>query len=268
MNLSDRIKLYLLVFFLGTFFPLSAYAQNFSYNVSFFGVDDSEVLNAIKDVSQVVQLKKRPPASVNALRYRLQRDIPEMIRVLHAYSYYDASITTDIQGEIGKVRVLVFIHPGSPYLLSDFNISHDPCLFRNRPKLPNVPLSKLDISIGDPATSMEIVKGESLLLQNLAKRGYPLASIDSRNVLVNTHRKDVEVKLCVDQGPLSRFGPVTIIGLKDVDHKFIARKIKWKEGQIYSPKRVSETEKRYVIRLSGKYGFSALFRCAHARSVQ
>lgn len=200
----------------------------------------------MKDASQTVQLQDRPPSSVNALRYRVAEDIPELTRVLHAYSYYDATITTDIKTSGSKVRVLIFIHPGSAYLLNNFSISHDPCLFRDRPKLPHVSLDKIDVSIGDPATTFEILKGEDLLLKHLAKRGYPLASIDSRKVLVDSHSKSVDVKLCVDQGPLSRFGPVTIMGLNEVDPKFIARKIKWKEGQLYSPKKVKETEKRLL----------------------
>ena len=50
--------------------PLAAIASGISYNVDFEGLDDAKTLKSIKLASHLTSLKKRPPASIKALRYR------------------------------------------------------------------------------------------------------------------------------------------------------------------------------------------------------
>jgi hypothetical protein len=94
-----------LLFFAPFFFiPIQAFAE-MNYKVEFIGLEDKNTLGAIKSKSDLIQLQNRPPASVNGLRYRIKADIPEMIKILHSYGYYDASITSEIQNDSFRAKV-------------------------------------------------------------------------------------------------------------------------------------------------------------------
>ena len=76
---------------------------------------------AVEDASQLVSLQKRPPASINGLRYRMASDVPEILRVLRAFSYYDATLTTDLEvTEKEPYQVYVFIQSGPPFKLASY----------------------------------------------------------------------------------------------------------------------------------------------------
>ena len=65
--------------------PFCLYA--IAYNVNFVGLDNAKALNSLRDVSDLITLQDRPPASINGIRYRIAGDIPEMLQVLKAYGY-------------------------------------------------------------------------------------------------------------------------------------------------------------------------------------
>ena len=73
------------------------FAFSLSYEVHFVGLQDPEALAAMKEVSELVSLQERPPASINGLRYRAASDLPALLRVLRSFAYYDASIAFDIE---------------------------------------------------------------------------------------------------------------------------------------------------------------------------
>ncbi|MES2122429.1 MAG: hypothetical protein V4492_06600, partial [Chlamydiota bacterium] len=113
--------------------PLQMMAGGISYSVEFEGLDDSKTLKAIEKTSQLTTLKKRPPASINALRYRADSDIPELIKVLHAHGYYEAKVDIHIKENYSKAAVVATITPGPRYTLEDYNIH----LYCNAANAPN-----------------------------------------------------------------------------------------------------------------------------------
>ncbi len=217
------------------------------YTINFVGLRDQTVLKAMFDASDLVTLQDRPPASINGLRYRIAADTPALLKVLRAYGYYDAMITSDIEVRKGEFEVSLFIHPGPQYALASYEIYMGDCTIPA--SIPNcAPFSpeRLGLEIGTGALSVNIVNAELKLLSELSRCGYPLATVEKRKVEVDMAEKEVKAASCINEGPFSKFGPITIFGLKGVKPRYITRKIAWKEGQIYNNDYVEETQKRLL----------------------
>ncbi len=218
-----------------------------SYEVEFVGLNDQIALKSLLDVSDLVTLQDRPPASINGIRYRIAGDIPDLLRVLRAYGYYDATITSDVSIEKEVVQVTIVFHPGPQYKLASYQVFHKDCH-----QLADIPCcepftpERLGLKINAPALSVNIVNAELNLLSELSRCGYPLASVEKRKIVVDMQDKKMEAATCIDEGPLSKFGPMSIFGLKNVQPRYVLRRVAWEEGQLYSPDEVAETQKRLL----------------------
>lgn len=218
-----------------------------SYEVNFVGLDNKRALDSLKDISDLVHLQNRPPASINGLRYRIAGDIPDMLKTLRAYGYYDASITSDLETNQEQILVTVHILPGPQYTIHSYEVYSQDCTVEAdiSPCAPFTPES-LGIQLEGPALSTAIVNAELNLLTDLARCGYPLAKIKKRKVIVDMQDKYVEAATCVEEGPLSKFGPTSVFGLKSVKPTFILKRMAWEEGALYSTDCVEETQKRLL----------------------
>ena len=238
------IRRFFVLFFL--FLPLLAHAA-LSYKVKFLGVKDLILLKKIQNNSQLVALKEHPPRSINALRYRAEADIPEILKLLHSYGYYDAKITTNIERGEKNVKVYLFISLGTRYLLKTYNIyeyseKSDATTLLNE----YIPLDDLNISLNKPFSSEEILASKLKLLSLLAEKGYPLATIEKQDVIVDVSQKIVNVSLYLKIGLLCRFGSISISGIKDIKPSFILKKLDWKEGEFFSTSKIKEAQEKLI----------------------
>jgi translocation and assembly module TamA len=202
-----------------------------SYDVQFVGIEDGPALESLRDASTLVSLQSRPPASINGLRYRISSDLPDLVKVLHAYGYYDAVITPEMQGT-EFIQVILHIDSGVQYMLSSFTALHSP--------VPFTP------AVNVPAISTEIVNTELDLLAKLADSGYPLANVEKRSVTVDVKEKQVHATTLVQEGPYAKFGPLSINGLRKVKEDYLLSKVSWKEGAVYHSTNVEETQKKLL----------------------
>ena len=218
-----------------------------SYDVNFVGLDDSDCLKALKNSSDLVNLQERPPASINGLRFRIEADFLGLLKVMRAFSYYDASFSYEILAERNPLQVIVYIHSGPPYKLASYRVFHGECTEpANVAGCSPLTPEKLGLKIDEPANSVYIVNAELQVLTELSRCGYPLAYIDKRKVEVDEAKKEVDAAVCVQEGPLSKFGPSYLFGLKNIHPRYIERRIAWKEGEIYDSDRVTESQVRLL----------------------
>ncbi|MBI5272762.1 MAG: BamA/TamA family outer membrane protein [Chlamydiia bacterium] len=229
------------------FFCAPVVTFSIAYEVHFVGLDDKAALRALQDASQLVALQNRPPASINGLRYRVNSDLPSLIQTLHAFAYYDAAISTDIQTEKENVQVYLLVQPGTQYNLASYAIFNGDCKQMSEiPCCAPITYEDLGLQLSKPALSTDIVNAELNLLTELARCGYPLAYIDKRRVEVDMKGKTVEAASCVQEGPLAKFGYTSFFGLQGIDPQFIASKIGWQEGDIYNPDLIESTQERLL----------------------
>ncbi len=218
-----------------------------TYETQFVGLSDDTCLKAMKSRSGLVNLEQRPPASVNGLRYRVEADLPKLTEVLRAFSYYDGSIAYEISGEEPNYRVTLFIQPGVPFKLGSYQIVHGGCIEPvDLPGCCPLTAEQLGLTLGRRASSIELVNGELQILTELSRCGYPLAFLDKRRIEVDKEQKEVNASVCIEEGPLSKFGPTSIFGLTGIHPRYIERRIAWKEGETYDSDFVAATQERLM----------------------
>ncbi|MFS8563014.1 MAG: hypothetical protein LVR00_01230 [Rhabdochlamydiaceae bacterium] len=94
-------------FFLAvTFCPFLLFAGKINYSVDFIGLSNKDALKTIKNSSHLVLLRDKNPDSINALRYKAESDIPELIKALQSYGYYEASISIELEEQKERFKFL------------------------------------------------------------------------------------------------------------------------------------------------------------------
>lgn len=226
--------------FLFLLFPILLFGE-ISYTVDFEGLDDVQALKAIKATSQLINLYNRPPPSVSALRFRAESDSEELVRVLHAYGYYEAKVQVEIAiDHLENYRVKIKISPGPLYVLAQYQVHIE----SEKPDLcPQFHLEELGLVLGQPIISQEILDAETEALRLLSECGYPLSKITDRSVIADGKTKTVFVNLQVKAGPLCYFGSHCICGNSTVLDKLINQKIVWQCGCVYDSRLVEKTQK-------------------------
>lgn len=246
--------------------PHPALKQGIMYQVMFRGVDSPALLSLLQEVSELKALEKRPPISLEALRYRVMDDLPKLSKVLESQGYYDAVIYPFLQEGIilekgGRYVVILDIILGAQYTLKTFEISGE-----NFPSNVSKTLDTIkesDIPLGAPALSQTIIDIETKLLATLAKQGYPFATVPSKKIEITetTHQMDVHFFLTL--GPLSYFGETTIEGLKSLDPSYVRDEIPWKKGEIFSINKIDALRQRLM-----RTGLFASVEILPAKKVQ
>ncbi|MES2199024.1 MAG: BamA/TamA family outer membrane protein [Chlamydiota bacterium] len=214
-----------------------------SYKIEYIGIEDSFALKMIKSNVQLNTLQKTLPDSIQALRYRAESDIPEIIKILHSQGYYEACVQIRVEERSFGAMVFVMASLGPAYTISSFNLSlfqgsKDRCLTCEK-----LQASDLGIKLGSRIQAIKVIDAELKALEQLSQCGYPLALIANRSVVADGDTKTVSIRIEIDSGPLSHFGPLSITGSSTVKPLFFEQRIEWKPEDIYSAHKVDETQK-------------------------
>ncbi len=219
--------------------PTLLWAGSIDYKVHFLGLDDKEALESVKGASFLTTLRNKKPISINALRYRADSDIPDILQALRSHGYYDATAHVQIvQEEEKEVDVFVMIQPGPLYTIKSFEITVKP--------EGALEASALGLSPAMPANTIKILDTELKALSLLSECGYPLASISDRQIVADYKTKTITIHLFIEAGPLSHFGATLLKGGSRVKKKVFENKISWKKGDIYDTRLIDITQKKLL----------------------
>ena len=206
------------------FFP----ALCLSYEVEFRGISDKETLNQLQASSLLVKKQHASPRTIAALRRRAERDVPQLLKVMHSFAYLEAKIDLDVS----KERVLIIIEEGPIYPLAACTVEG-----------VEADIESLGIILGEPAYPKTILQAEDFLVKQLVDQGYALAKVEVRDVIVDLEKKAAFVTFKIDPGPICYFGETEIIGNKKVKDLFFRRKLLWCKGDLYDEQKILETER-------------------------
>ena len=150
------------------------------YHVEFQGFINKETLDSLLTNSTLKLLEIDPPPTLTALKRRAESDIPNLVDTLHCLGFYNAKIAVEIDPAYEPVRVLFKVDTGPVYPILGYTIEPaDLC----------INLRDIGILLGTPAYSTTILEGENKLLDFLAVRGYPLATVSKRQVIADQEAK-------------------------------------------------------------------------------
>lgn len=231
---------------LSLFFSASLYAD-IPYDIRFQGVPNSDIVKTMESMSTLVSLRDRYPSTITALRRRAEADLPTLVDVMHSFSYYEAEITYSIQQCGERALVMIHVKAGPPYMLADFyalpySEDRGPCGCRED-ILDKIDHADLDICLGRPAISDQIIAATQELILLLTEQGYALAYVVKQDIVADQCTKTLRVTLYVDTGPRMYFGETTIVGLCSVSEDFVRMKITWEYGGVFSPCEIERTER-------------------------
>ena len=158
------------------------------------------------------------------------------------------------------VAVVLRIKPGEVYRLAGFTIAgENPALHDGRIR---VDAKEIGLEAGSVAASQPVIDAEQKILSLLGEQAYPLACVEDRRVVVDHETRRMTVEWRIDTGPKARFGEVSIVGLQDVDRKFVESLLPWRRGEPYDGRKVKDGRVTLVeTRLFG------VVRIAHGEKV-
>lgn len=245
--IQNNIRIFLIFI---VFFSCFYVSNLCSYEVLFEGTQDSELLELVRSSSQLEKLKETPPSTFLGLKRRAEEDIENMTLALHSQARYNAKIVFQIES---PDRIIVSIDPGPTYPFKVFKVRY----FQYGEEVSDeflscpIDLADLGIEIGSPALPETILSAEDSILEHLKKQGYAFSSIKKRDVFADQEAKEVIVWLGVETGPLTFFGPLTLKGRDRVNENYFYKKLKWMEGDQYSPEMIEKTQE--ALEMSGLF---------------
>lgn len=221
-------------------FIVPSFIFSINYQVKFLNIKDKNILQDIQSVSALVNLQKQPLKTLNSLKFRANNDIAQIKDIYHAYGYFDANVSIEIEERKNIVIVNVYVYPNVRYLIKNVNLYSDEIEKKKIASLENYE-KDLDLKEGSFYSSFKIIDSLQKLKFLLSSSGYPLAKIEKKDVFVNTVDKTVTIDFYVDLNSYCKFGPVKISGLKNINKSYVYKKIKWNIAQTYDERKIIET---------------------------
>jgi translocation and assembly module TamA len=178
-----------------------------------------------------------------------------VITALRSRGYYDSKVTATFAGQpIDEPAALDAIgaRPEEEKISFTFTVETGPryrvtqLAIRPADAEASVPIdmSKLPLTTGKPADATEIIATEEDILKQLRARGYALASVKDREVIVDHLTHEASVTYFVAAGPTAKMGPVRFTGTEKIDTAFLERRVPYKEGEPYTPAKVDALRDR------------------------
>ncbi len=214
------------------------------YRVAFEGAPNGGISAAMKAASDLVTLERKPPASLDLLQRRLDRDLAKLREVLEAEGYYDATLKGDIDGAQSPAHVTVRVEAGERYRIVDLRYVEPEGQPPSGAAMPG--LAELKLKPDNPARADDVTAAEKKLIRLLKKQGFAYAAVSRRTIEIDREKKTGALVYYVDAGPKGRFGNVAISGLESVEEEAVRRKIAWHEGDPFNGDLVDKLKKSLI----------------------
>lgn len=245
------------------FFVTSLFAEGISYQTKLFGVKEPHVLQGLKNSSQLLSLQGKQVASLHTLRKRAEEDLKRLLQVMHYYGFYDAQLDYELEEKESGLLLKVCVQPGSVYTLQEFAVvflDQEEGEFLDASLNSLVDFQKIGLKKGQVAWTQKVLEAQKSLQLAFLNRGYPLAKVRKHEAVTDSKQKTLSVTFYLEPGPFRHFGSLSIEGLNKVSERFIKKKVLWKEGEIFSKEKVSQTQKDLMD--------TGLFHSAHFASEE
>ncbi len=211
-----------------------------TYELDFEGDADSAILDLLRSASQLESLADKPPASLAALKRRLEKDIEAFNKALRSQGYYANQLTSRIEAADGTQDVIVTVVPGPLFSIESYEVRFtavqpaEPSEEQSAEGTPEaIAPSALGITPGMAARAADIVAAQGQAIRLLATRGFPRATVLEQNAVVDYATSTMSVTLQIDSGPAARFGVLSFSGLSDVEEDYLRDLAQWPRGNVF-----------------------------------
>ncbi len=172
------------------------------------------------------------------LRTRILSD--DFVRIHLFYQqrgYRDIQVDTVVtRRDDLTVDVLFRIQEGEPHRITSLDIQ-SPEDVDEAPLVAGLPIAE-----GDPLDLVVLDVARDTLTRRLQNRGYAHAEV-LRNIFIPSGEREAEVEFDVFAGPLSRFGPIDIVGNEEITDQVVERMLPFDEGALYRREQLFDAQR-------------------------
>jgi translocation and assembly module TamA len=227
---------------IAAFFPSVAGRADVEYRTTIEGTAESDLADLLDQVSQLKALENRPPPSEEALRRRADRDLGRLADAARSLGYWDAQFSYKLDTADHPAQVTVTVMPGPLYRVASIAVLGPD----GKPLSIPPGRAPLPLKPGAPARTAPVVATENALLTSLGNNGHPFAKAEKREVVIDHAAHTMAVTYTIAPGPATRFGAVTITGLKELDPGYVERRLRWHRGDTYDAAKVEDTRRALI----------------------
>ena len=216
---------------------------------------DADLKDALQDSSHLLQDKDDPVSGDLGLVIKARDDRDRLIATLYEKSHYGGVVTVLVNGtdldslppapvfnHAEPVPVTVRIETGPAFTVGKVTFDGDAA---------GRDPADYDLAVGEPASSLTILKAGDKIVNDLKTEGRPLAKLTTRSVVADHKTSTVDITIAAESGPAAPIGAVTVNGQKSVDPDFIRTYSRINEGKPYSPADLKKAGER--LRLLGVF---------------
>jgi translocation and assembly module TamA len=207
-----------------------------AYQVRIEGISSQDLLQEITKVSNCVALQDRPPASLDLLRKRADEDVSLFSQWLRAHGYFGSHTEATIDETTKPFNVIFKVDTGPPFLLRSVDMQVAGKIEKAMPDLGLV--------LGVPFDAATLVRSQNQLVREFTKKGFPLAKVADRRIVVDHADHSVAVTFFVSPGPPAQFGPTRISGLVSVEERVVRDTLPWREGEGFNADLIDAGQKK------------------------
>jgi translocation and assembly module TamA len=212
--------------------------DSLSYKVFFKGIRNETLLSDIQSISDSLSNTDHQIASEYLLQKMADGDIRKFLQLLRARGFYDAAVQSDIKPVKNAFELTFEFQMGDPYILKSVKIELSDESEAGGLILPDA--EKLGLYINKPFASTQVLEAQDGLIRYTRRKGFPLAAITDREVVVDHQDQSVTVYFKVNTGEKAVFGDIKISGLASVEESYVAGKLPWKKGDIFNGDLIEE----------------------------
>jgi translocation and assembly module TamA len=243
-GLRPRVQLWFVALTLLFLSPTVFAGPEKPYEVTFEGVPESSLLKEMKALSDTIALKDEPPASLNLLKKRIDRDNHKFLKLLRAHGYYGAEVKGEIDAKAEPLRVVFRVHTGPAYILDSVDFQMADKGGKQIAQLAQA--GEIGLVSDSPFNAKAVIDAQKALLRRLTNQGFPFPKVQERKIIVNHLTQSVSVTFSIDPGPQARFGATVFQGLDSVEEDYVRRKIPWQEGDPFHGDLLADFQKRLL----------------------
>ena len=215
------------------------------YKTSFARTGDSALDAALRGSSGLIALQKTEPVSPFALAGRIRADYARLRTALESFGYYNATVTITAAGHPGDDPAL----PGVLAAIPKGQTAPVALAFATGPRftlgavslddageaLPPAAITAFGLHTGQPAIASDVLAAQGRLLDALREDGHALAEVRTPTAILHPDRHTLDIGYVVHEGPRVDIGSITLDGLRQVNERFVRRRLLLHPGQLYQP---------------------------------
>ena len=232
----------------------SAFARTADISLTVIG--DERMSEELKKLTKDLDKDQPLTGDSLALLQGAQARRAAIASALRSRGYYDSRVTATVAGqpvedataldaiehqpEAEKTSFKIDVATGPIYRVVDLAIEGPSDIVG----YPGLDRSKLTLAPGKPADAAAILATEDEILGQIRDRGYALAGVARKQVLIDHATREAHVTYTVEAGPPARMGPVRFSGTEKIDVVYLQRRVPYEQGDPYKPANVNALRDR------------------------